>query len=188
MGDHRQQRVERGTGEVAPRGDVGELPPPQRLAHVAQPEVPQAVLEVGGDAGQVVGELALDHLGHVGVEDEPVGVDVAEQVGQPQPHRVEVGVGADVGLVLRPRGEVLQRTQPGTREQHLADLEQQQARWRGRRRPRGRSPAGRAGSSRPGRRSAGRTRPSRVEGRALDHSVLSSVIRPTSFRRTRGRG
>ena len=31
VGDHRQQRVERGAGEVAPRGDVGELPPPQRL-------------------------------------------------------------------------------------------------------------------------------------------------------------
>ena len=60
VGDHRQQRVERGAREVAPGGDVGELPPPQRLLDVAAAVVAQAVLEVGGDAGQVVGELALD--------------------------------------------------------------------------------------------------------------------------------
>ena len=82
VGDHREQRVERGAGEVAPRGDVGELPPPQRLVDVAEPVVAQPVLEVGGDAGQVVGELALDDLGDVGVEDEGVGVQAAEQVGQ----------------------------------------------------------------------------------------------------------
>ena len=47
VGDDREQRVEQGAGEVAPRGDVGELPPPQRLGGVAEPEVAQAVLEVG---------------------------------------------------------------------------------------------------------------------------------------------
>ena len=78
VGDHREQRVERGAGEVAPRGDVGELPPPQRLVDVADAVVAQAVLEVGRDAGQVVGELAVDHLGDVGVEDEAVGVDAVE--------------------------------------------------------------------------------------------------------------
>ena len=100
MGDDREQRVERGAGQVAPRGDVGELPPPQRLVDVAGAVVAQPVLEVGGDAGQVVGELALDQLGVVGVEHEAVGVDAVEHLGQPQPHLVEVGLGADVGLVL----------------------------------------------------------------------------------------
>ena len=100
VGDHRQQRVERDPGQVAPRGDVGELPPPQRLLDVAQAVVAQPGLEVGGDAGEVVGELALDHLRDVGVEDVAVGVDAVEHLGQPQPHLVEVGLGADVGLVL----------------------------------------------------------------------------------------
>ena len=115
VGDHRQQRVERGAGEVAPRGDVGELPPPQRLVDVAGAVVAQAVLEVGGDAGEVVGELALDHLGDVGVEDEAVGVDAAEHLGQPQPHLVEVGLRADVGLVLRARREVALGARAGRR-------------------------------------------------------------------------
>ena len=50
--------------------------------------------------GEVVGEPALDHLGDVGVEDERVGVDALEHVGQAQPQGVDVGLGADVGLVL----------------------------------------------------------------------------------------
>ena len=37
----------------------------------------------------------------VGVEHEGVGVDAAEHLGQPEPHRVDVGLGADVGLELR---------------------------------------------------------------------------------------
>ena len=115
VGDHREQRVERGAGQVAPGGDVGELPPPQRLVDVAEPVVAQAVLEVGGDAGEVVGELALDHLGDVGVEDVAVGVDAVEQLGEPQPHLVEVGLGADVGLVLRDRGEVAAARRAGRR-------------------------------------------------------------------------
>ena len=49
---------------------------------------------------EVVGELALDHPGDVGVEDVAVGVEVVEHLGQPEPHVVEVGLGADVGLVL----------------------------------------------------------------------------------------
>ena len=93
--------------------DVGELPPPQRLGGVAEAEVAQAVLEVAGDAGQVVGELAVDLLGVVGVEDEAVGVDVAEHVGQPQPQAVEVGVGADVGLVVLLGREVDLGAEPG---------------------------------------------------------------------------
>ena len=47
VGDDREQRVEQGAGEVAPGGDVGELPPPQRLGGVAEAEVAQPVLEVG---------------------------------------------------------------------------------------------------------------------------------------------
>src|SRR6478735_7277677 len=62
VGDHGQQRVERGSREVAPGGDVRELPPPQRLVDVAEPVVPQPVLEIGRDAGQIVGQLALDDL------------------------------------------------------------------------------------------------------------------------------
>ena len=174
VGDDRQQRVERRAGEVAPRGDVGELPPPQRLLDVAGAVVAQAVLEVGGDAGQVVGELALDQLGDVGVEDEAVGVDAVEHPGQPQPQLVEVGLGADVGLVLRARREVALGAQPGAGQQHLADLEQQQRDRPRRRRPRGRSPAGRAGSSPPGRRSAARTPRSRRRAARLVRSC--SVI------------
>ena len=79
-----------------------------------------------GDAGEVVGELALDLLGVVGVEDEAVGVDVAEQLGQAQPQTVEVGVGTDVGLVVVLGREVDLRAEPGAGEQDLADLEQQQ--------------------------------------------------------------
>ena len=86
----------------------------------------QAVLEVAGDAGEVVGELAVDLLGVVGVEDEAVGVDVAEHLGQAQPEAVEVGVGADVGLVVVLGREVDLRAEPGTGQQDLADLEQQQ--------------------------------------------------------------
>ena len=65
-------------------------------------------------------------LGDVGVEDEAVGVDAVEQRGQPQPHLVEVGVGADVGLVLARAARSHLGAEPGTGEQHLADLEQQQ--------------------------------------------------------------
>ena len=126
VGDHREQRVERDAGQVAPRGDVGELPPPQRLGDVALAVVAQAGLEVAGDAGEVVGELALDHLRDVGVEDVAVGVEVVEHLGQPQPHLVEVGLGADVGLVLLARLEVPLGAEPGARERDLADLEQQQ--------------------------------------------------------------
>ena len=75
-------------------------------------------------------------LGRVGVEDVAVGVDAVEQVGQPQPQLVEVGVGADVGLVLLARREVPLGTEPGAGEQDLADLEQQQRDRRCRRRPR----------------------------------------------------
>ena len=126
MADHREQRVERSAGEVAPVGDVGELPPPQGLGDVPVAVVAQAGVEVGGDRGEVVGELALHHLGHVGVEDEAVGVDVVEHPGQPHAHLVEVGLRTDVGLVLLARGEVALRAEPGTGQQHLADLEQQQ--------------------------------------------------------------
>ena len=65
-------------------------------------------------------------VGVVGVEVVGVGVHAVEQPGQPQPHGVEVGVGADVGLVLGRRREVLLGTEPRAREQDLADLHQQQ--------------------------------------------------------------
>ncbi len=147
--------------EVAPRGDVGELPPPQRLGDVARAVVAQPVLEVGGDAGEVVGDLALHHLGHVRVEDVGVGVDAAEHLGQAQPHLLDVGLRADVGLELTGRLEVLLDAEPGAGEHHLADLEQQQRDRRARRPPRGRWPAARAGSSTPSRRSAARSPRSR---------------------------
>ena len=106
VGDHGLQRAQHGAGLGAPGGDVGELPPPQRLADAAGAVVPQAVGEGGGDAGQVVGQQRGDELGRVdvGVEHLAVGVDALEQHRQPQPHRVEVGVGAGVGLVLVGRG------------------------------------------------------------------------------------
>ena len=126
VGDHREQRVERDAGQVAPGGDVGELPPPQRLVDVAGAVVAQPVLEVGGDAGQVVGELALDHLGHVGVEDVAVGVEVVE-------HRRPAAAASRRG---RTRGrrragtparlEVALGAEPGAGQRDLADLEQQQ--------------------------------------------------------------
>src|SRR6476661_8286626 len=124
--DDGDQRVERRSREVAPVVDVGELPPPQRLVDVTGAEVAQAVLEVDGDRGQVVGEPALDDLGDVGVEDEGVRVDALEHVGQPQPQLVDVGLGTDVGLELLARREVGLGTQSRAGEQHLADLEQQQ--------------------------------------------------------------
>ena len=77
-------------------------------------------------AGEVVGELGLDDVGHVGVEVVGVGVHAVEQPGEAEPHRVEVGVGADVGLVLQPRCEVALGTEAGPGEQHLADLHQEQ--------------------------------------------------------------
>ena len=126
VGDHGQQRVEHRAGEVAPGGHVGELPPPQRLGGVAEPEVAQAVLEVAGDAGQVVGELAVDLLGVVGVEDEAVGVDVAEHLRQAQAQAVEVGVGPDIGLVVVLGREVDLGAEAGAGEEDLADLEQEQ--------------------------------------------------------------
>jgi hypothetical protein len=43
-----------------------------------------------------------------------------------QAHVVEVGVGADVGLVLRAGLEVDLGAEPGAGQQHLADLEEQQ--------------------------------------------------------------
>ena len=86
----------------------------------------QAVGQVVGDAGEVVGELGLDDVRRVGVEVVGVGVDAVEQSREPEPHRVEVGVRADVGLVLQPRREVALGTEAGPCEQHLADLHQQQ--------------------------------------------------------------
>ena len=100
VGDDREQRVERDAGEVAPRGDVGELPPPQRLVDVAGAVVAQAVLEVARDRGEVVGELALDDLGDVGVEDVAVGVDRVE-------HRRPAGAAG-------PRGRPRARRRAGT--------------------------------------------------------------------------
>src|SRR4029079_7789283 len=101
-------------------------PPPQRLGGVAEVEVAQAVLQVGGDLGQVVGEQAVDLLGVVGVEDEAVGVDAAEQLRESQAQLVEVGLGTDVGLVVGGGGEVDLGPQPCTGQQELADLEQEQ--------------------------------------------------------------
>ncbi|WP_238694349.1 hypothetical protein [Nocardioides daphniae] len=50
----------------------------------------QAVLQVGGDARDVVGELALDDLGRVRVEDERVRVDRTQRQGEGAAQLVDV--------------------------------------------------------------------------------------------------
>ena len=87
-----EQRVERDAGPGCPtrrrrRTATTTAPRGRCRAEVAQP------FEVGGDAGQVVGQLVLDRAGHVGIEHVAVGVDRTEHLGQAQPHRVEVGLG-----------------------------------------------------------------------------------------------
>ena len=136
----------------------------------------------------------VDLLGVVGVEDEAVGVDVAEHVGQAQPQAVEVGVGTDVGLVVVLGREVDLRAEPGTGQEDLADLEQEQrdaaagvalGRDRAQRdqealdlvgdlRRRTRRPASTGGAPSP---------PARIWS-----VVVCSVIRPTASLRTPARG
>src|SRR6188768_413254 len=126
VADDRLERAECPAGLVAPVGDVGELPPPERLGHVARPEVAQAVGQGRRDAGQLVGQLGPHQLGVVRVEVVDIGVDAVEQRREPFAHRVEVGVGPDVGLELLLQPEVALGAEPGTGEQDLAHLEQQE--------------------------------------------------------------
>ena len=134
-------------------GDVGELPPPQRLLDVAGAVVAQPVGDLGGDAGQVVGELGRRPAPGRRGRSCRRRCRRRRASSPAEAHGVEVGVGADIRLVLLLGSEVRLGSEPGPGEQHLADLEQQQ-----RDRPaavlrRGRSPAARPGSSRSGRRS-----------------------------------
>src|SRR3954453_18680877 len=124
----RLQGPQRRARLVAPGGDVGELPPPQRLGDAARLEVPESVRECRRDGRQVVGEETRDDLGglDVGVEDLAVGVDATEQYGEPQPHVVEVRGRAGVRFVLLRRLEVLLPAETATDRQHLADDQQQQ--------------------------------------------------------------
>src|SRR6478672_3224357 len=100
VGDHRLERPQHATGLVAPGGDVGELPPPERLADAPGAVVLQAVGQSAGDAGQVVRQQRGDHLRRVdvGVEDLAVGIHALQQDREAQPHGVEVGVGAGIGF------------------------------------------------------------------------------------------
>src|SRR6476619_1762415 len=122
VADDRLERTERPTGLVAPGCDIRELPPPERLGHVARPEVAQPVGQRRRDAGQLVGQLRPDQLRVVGVEVVDVGVDAVEQGREPFTHGVEVGVGPHVGLELLLDPEVGLGSQPGTGEEDLAHL------------------------------------------------------------------
>src|SRR4051812_35185448 len=89
--DDRMQRGQHTAGVVAPRSQVGELPPPERFLDVAGAEVSQSVGDVGRDQGEVVGDLRRDRVGVVGLDVVGVGVQLPELVGEAHPHRVQVG-------------------------------------------------------------------------------------------------
>ena len=125
--------------------------PRRRPAAVVLQPVQQVGHHVGDVVGEPAGERALAR--RVGVEDRGILVDRLEQVGQPGADRVDVGVGAGVGLEPLIGHDVGDRAEPSRRPAAPGTPRAAAARWRSRGPRRRRSPGPRPRSSRPGRRS-----------------------------------
>jgi len=126
VAEHRLQYPQRAGRPHTPGGEVGELQPPEGFVDPAGLVVPQAVGQVGGDVGEVVGEDAADQLARgQRVDDVGVLVQALEQVGQPGPDRVDIRVRAGVRLEPLARDDIGDRAEAGPGQQDLRGGEQQ---------------------------------------------------------------
>jgi hypothetical protein len=128
VGDHRPQGSMCVEHILAPTRQVGVLPPPQGLDGPSRCVVTEAVVEVGDDAGKVVGQRRLDDLGRgeVRVVDGVVPVGVAEHLGEAQPQIVDLRFAAGVGFVAAFGDDVGERAEPRPVGGELGGVDQQQ--------------------------------------------------------------
>ena len=196
VGEDRVQRAERHHGAVAPVREVAELPPPERLGPAPLGVVLEPVAQRDGDVDEVVGDRAVGALRRRDrVDDVDVVVDAGEDVREPGAQRVGVVVGG-VGLEPLLRHDVLDRTEPRARDEHLRERERQDRQGRLGRAARGDLGHGGEERARLRRREVGEARqvvdPARgaLGQRLLSHGSQHAVCRAAGSRAGRavGRG